>query len=134
MARPKLTSLLMETQGEQATSQAEPATPAPAAKAEAPTPTPAKPDQSQRETKPPRPANAGPRYLDLVRKETRLGEVQYQDLTVLSRRLNKARQGSGERERITENTLIRIAVDLLLKSEAQLAGVNEDELRKSVGL
>jgi hypothetical protein len=35
-------------------------------------------------------------------------------------------------ERITENTLIRVAVDLLLARARKLHGLTEDELRKSV--
>lgn len=80
---------------------------------------------------PPAPV-AGPKYLTLERKETRLHDGQLDQLTVLTRRLNKARNGAGER--ITDNTLIRVAVDLLLDQAGNLAGATENELRKSVGL
>lgn len=73
-----------------------------------------------------------PKYLTLVRKETRLGEEQIERLSHLSRQLNRKRNGKGER--ITENTLIRIAVDLLLEQQAQLIGTTEAELRNSVNL
>ena len=72
------------------------------------------------------------RYDEYERKETRLRDDQYGRLTTASRRLNKHRKGKGER--ITENTLIRVAIDLLLNREDQLQGISESELRKSVGL
>jgi hypothetical protein len=53
-----------------------------------------------------------PNYLTLVRKETRLRASQLEQLTILARKLNKQRQGKGDR--ITENTLIRLAIDTLL--------------------
>jgi hypothetical protein len=71
-----------------------------------------------------------PRYLQLVRKDTRLREDQLAALTDLSRRLSRRRQASGER--ITENTLIRVAVDLLLSETEKLDGDTEDELLQSV--
>jgi hypothetical protein len=72
------------------------------------------------------------RYDELERKETRLRADQYGQLSDLSRRLNRLRAGQGER--ITENTLIRVAIDLLLSQESDLVGHTELELRKSVGL
>lgn len=72
------------------------------------------------------------RWHEYERKETRLREDQYGRLTAASRRLNKLRRTRGER--ITENTLIRVAIDLLLNEEAKLSGVDEVELRQSVGL
>lgn len=72
------------------------------------------------------------RYDEYERKEARLRADQYGQLSNASRRLNRARKGSGER--ITENTLIRVAIDLLLNREDDLAGTTEAELRKSVGL
>ena len=71
-----------------------------------------------------------PKYLTLVRKDARLRDDQLDLLTSIARRLNRQRQKKGER--ITENTLIRVAVDLLLDMEEQLEGINEDELLKSV--
>ena len=73
-----------------------------------------------------------PKYLTLVRKETRLRDDQLEQLTAITRKLNRQRQRKGER--ITENTLIRIAVDLLLNQEQQLEGITEDELLASLGL
>lgn len=77
------------------------------------------------------PAGA-PLYLQLHRKETRLREDQVDGLSVLARKLHRAKSGPGER--ITDNTLIRVAVDLLLSRADQLHGADESALRKSVGL
>lgn len=76
--------------------------------------------------------NEVPKYLTLVRKEARLREDQLDNLTSLTRALNRKRRGTGER--ITENTLIRIAVDLLLNKSDELKGFTEQELKKSVSL
>ncbi|RJT89975.1 hypothetical protein D6T64_05125 [Cryobacterium melibiosiphilum] len=46
--------------------------------------------------------------------------------------LNQRRQGAGER--LTDNTLIRVALDLLKQHQGELHGVTEDQLRKSLGL
>lgn len=75
--------------------------------------------------------NRQPKYLTLLRKETRLREDQFDDLTALARTLNRRRKGG---ERITENTLIRLAVDLLLKEADQLEGSTEEELREALDL
>lgn len=72
-----------------------------------------------------------PKYLRLVRKEARLSAEQFDALTDLARRLNR-RKPKGVGERITENTLIRVAVDLLLAKRAQLDGTTEDELLASL--
>lgn len=72
-----------------------------------------------------------PKYLTLVRKETRLREDQIDQLTVLVRKLNRQRQGG---ERLTENSLIRVAVDLLLSQSQELKGTTEEELRSALGL
>jgi hypothetical protein len=69
-------------------------------------------------------------YLSFERKETRLRADQYARLTQEARRLNKAKGTGGER--ITENTLIRIAIDLLFERVEDLSGSTETELRNSV--
>lgn len=78
----------------------------------------------------------GPRYLKLTRKEARFADEQLDELTVLTRRLNKRRGGAGER--FTDNTLIRVAVDLLLsEADTLLAGgvaTTEDEIRGLLGV
>lgn len=73
-----------------------------------------------------------PKYLRLQRKEARLREEQLDALASLSRRLNRQKRGRGER--ITENTLLRVAVDLLLTQEDRLYGDTEEELNSSAGL
>ena len=73
-----------------------------------------------------------PKYLTLIRKEARLTELQLEQLTNLARKLNRRRRGDGER--ITENTLIRVAIDLLLKRSNELNGTTEAELREALGL
>ncbi len=60
-----------------------------------------------------------PPYLTYVRKECRLRPDQLDALTALARRLNRERKGKGER--ITENTLIRWAVDKLLQEHGLLS-------------
>jgi hypothetical protein len=72
------------------------------------------------------------RFDELERKEARVRLDQYEALQSLSRRLNRSRNRQGER--ITENTLIRVAIDLLLSRQDQVAGTTEAELRTSVGL
>lgn len=72
------------------------------------------------------------KYLKLERKEARLRQNQIDGLTDLTRSLNRKRARKGER--LTDNTLIRVAVDLLLSKASQLQGDTEEELRKSVGL
>lgn len=72
------------------------------------------------------------KYLKLERKEARLRQNQIDALTDLNRSLNRKRSKKGER--LTDNTLIRVAVDLLLSKANQIQGDTEEELRKSVGL
>jgi hypothetical protein len=74
--------------------------------------------------------DARPLYLRMVRKEARLRERQYEALTQHARRLSRARGGQGPR--ITENTLIRIAVDLLLDRIEAASGVDEAALLESI--
>jgi hypothetical protein len=71
-----------------------------------------------------------PPYLRLERKETRVRADQYAALTSHARRLNRAKGKGGER--ITENTLIRVAIDLLLPYLDQASGQDEAEILKSV--
>ncbi len=93
----------------------------------------AKPTPSARSTRAPQPrrrATAGPRYLELDRKELRIRGDQADDLTALTRRLNRARKSEGER--ITDNTLIRVAIDLLMRDRGKIQGATEAELLESV--
>ncbi|MDQ0614076.1 hypothetical protein QF046_001717 [Microbacterium sp. W4I4] len=70
------------------------------------------------------------KFAQLTRKETRVREDQYAQLTNLARSLMRRRV--SRRERITENTLIRVAIDLLLAHQGELRGSDEVELRRSV--
>jgi hypothetical protein len=73
-----------------------------------------------------------PKYLRLERKDTLLWPGQMAELSVTRRMLNRARRGAGER--ITENTLIRIGVALVLSRAAEMSGTTEEELLRSLGL
>ena len=73
---------------------------------------------------------AGPAYLEFERKETRLRVDQLRELTEHARRLNRTK-GAGS-PRITENTLIRIAVDLLLADIDRADGSTEERIRRSL--
>ncbi len=70
------------------------------------------------------------KFARLTRKETRVREDQYVELSQLARALMRDRV--SHRERITENTLIRVAIDLLLARREQLRGSDEGELRRSM--
>lgn len=71
-----------------------------------------------------------PIYQRMVRKEARLHEAQYDELTRLARELNRRKRQVGEI--ITANTLLRVATALLLERRAELRGDTEDELLASV--
>ena len=71
-----------------------------------------------------------PTYLRMVRKETRLREDQQNLLTVHARRLNRAKAAGTPR--ITDNTLIRVAVDLLLTRIETARGDDEESLLESL--
>jgi hypothetical protein len=73
-----------------------------------------------------------PKYLRLERKELLIWPDQITKLSILARVLNRNRRGAGER--ITTNTLIRVAVALLLSRSQDLVGTTEEELRRSLGL
>ncbi len=74
---------------------------------------------------------ATPLYRRLARKEARMREDQYVALSQLVRVLARRRTDrSGPR--LTENTLIRVAIDLLLSRANLLTGNTERELRASV--
>ena len=88
------------------------------------------PAGSTRGTPPRRRTTTGPRYLELDRKELRIRGDQADDLTALSRQLNRARKSTGDR--ITDNTLIRVAIDLLMRDRDKLEGATEADLLKSV--
>ena len=82
------------------------------------------------EAKAPPHVRGAAKYARLTRKETRLREDQYVALTELARALMRRR--TARRERITENTLVRVAIDLLVANADQLVGDTENELLQSV--
>ncbi|MFD9324235.1 hypothetical protein ACFWDQ_42570, partial [Streptomyces sp. NPDC060053] len=61
-----------------------------------------------------------PRYLTLVRTEARIRDDQAAELTALRRRVSAGRRSKVER--ITDNTLMRVAIDLLLAHAERLSG------------
>lgn len=72
-----------------------------------------------------------PKWATLERKEARLRSDQLTDLAELRRHLGARRRDRSEI--ITDNTLIRVAVDLLLQAYAhRLHGDTEEALRASV--
>lgn len=70
------------------------------------------------------------KFARLTRKDARIRADQDAALTALAKSLMRRR--SAKSERITENTLIRIAIDLLLANSDALHGSTEEDLRKSV--
>ena len=72
----------------------------------------------------------GPAYMVLVRKETRLREDQQNVLTLHARRLNRVKPRGTPR--LTDNSLIRIAIDLLLARMEEAAGGDEASILKSL--
>lgn len=84
------------------------------------------------EPRPPTEVTGLPKYLRLERKELLIWPDQITQLSILTRVLNRNRRGAGER--ITTNTLIRVAVALLLSRYQDLAGTTEEELHRSLGL
>lgn len=68
--------------------------------------------------------------LGLRTKYAQIHTDQLDDLTPLARELQDAKQSDAPR--ITENTLIRVAVDLLLELEPLLYGDTEEEIRENL--
>lgn len=112
-----------------------------------PQPTPAKPTPAPATSRPSTPrktaktkvreaqpdtAAGGVGYENLERKDVRLHERQLDALADLTRKLNRRRAGEGHR--ITENTLIRLSIDLLLQRADDLEGVTEADLARSLKL
>jgi hypothetical protein len=71
-------------------------------------------------------------YDKLKAKTLRFHESQSDAIQALVRVVNEQR--AVPKERITDNTLIRLAVELLLERKDELAGSNEAELAASLGL
>ena len=103
------------------------APPAPAAALPQPE-SPVVPDPGPREWGP---AQAGPNYLRFVRHDLRARAEQLEAVAALRRRIAADRRRAERSERITDNTLIRVAIDLLLAHGDFLAGATEEQLRES---
>jgi len=71
-----------------------------------------------------------PRYQTFPRTEARLRPDQLAALTDLRRAV--AANRTERKERITDNTLLRLAVDLLLKNRAHITGNTEEEMRRAL--
>jgi hypothetical protein len=74
----------------------------------------------------------GARWKTFERKETRLRSDQLEWLERTRKALNE-RRGTGVGERLTDNTLIRLAIDALREREGDLAGFTEEELARNLG-
>lgn len=74
----------------------------------------------------------GARWKTFERKETRLRGDQLEWLEQTRKALNE-RRGTGVGERLTDNTLIRLAIDALREREGDLAGSTEEELARNLG-
>ena len=79
------------------------------------------------------PPSGNARWTTYERKETRLRPDQLEWLEQTRKALN-ARRGVGVGERLTDNTLIRLAVDVLRDRENDLNGSTEEELARNLGL
>lgn len=73
-----------------------------------------------------------PKWLTFERKETRQRPDQIAWIEAKRKELNLHRGRAGER--LTDNTLIRVALDLLRLHENELRGSTEAELRASLGM
>ena len=73
---------------------------------------------------------AAPMFAQLARKDARIRDDQVTALAAMADAVMRRRRFKAER--ITENTLIRIAIDLLLAHADRLRGSTEAELRNSV--
>lgn len=71
-------------------------------------------------------------FDDFERKDTRQRNEQIAWIETKRKQLNRLRAGTGER--LTDNTLYRVAIDLLISRGDVLAGTTEAELRASLGL
>lgn len=71
-----------------------------------------------------------PRYATMARLEARVRPDQASALTELRRRVAANRENKAER--ITDNTLLRLAVDLLLENADRIHGNTEDEMRRAL--
>lgn len=75
--------------------------------------------------------HAVPNYLRFVRHDLRARAEQLEAVAALRRRITSDRRRAERSERITDNTLIRVAIDLLLAHGDYLAGATEEQIRES---
>lgn len=71
-----------------------------------------------------------PRYAQYVRKEARVRDDQAAALVILRKKV--AAQRTVKVEPITDNVLIRLAIDLMLSRADRLRGDTEEELREAL--
>lgn len=76
------------------------------------------------------PDDDAPRYLTFTRTEARLRQDQLEDLAALRRTV--AANRTDKTERITDNTLLRLAVDLLMDHAGRIRGNTEEQMRRSL--
>lgn len=73
-----------------------------------------------------------PKWLTFEPKPTRQRRDQLDWIEAKRKELNALRGRAGER--LTDNTLIRVAIDLLIVNGERLQGTTEAELRASLGI
>lgn len=71
-----------------------------------------------------------PRYQTFERMDARLRPEQLSELTALRKRV--AANRTNKTERITDNTLLRLAVDLLLRHADDIHGDTEADMRRAL--
>lgn len=71
-----------------------------------------------------------PRYQTFPRSEARLRPDQLTALAELRRRV--AARRTDRSERVTDNTLLRLAVDLLLQHADRIQGNTEEQMRRAL--
>lgn len=73
-----------------------------------------------------------PKYRQAIPKEARLWPDQIRDLNALAQQIQWDKEPGGER--ITSNTLLRLAAAWIIQHGKQLHGNTEAELAESLGL
>lgn len=71
-------------------------------------------------------------YLDYEEKTARLTGEQLAELKVAARACEQDRKSRKESRRITDTTLIRVAVELLLDNPHIIRGATEDEILQNL--
>lgn len=95
--------------------------------------TPQAPEQTPEPARSTKGRSQARRFDKMARIEGRLHYKQLRELNALTLKLRDHRNSpGGERERITNNTLLRVAVEVLLKHQSALKGSTERELTDSL--